>query len=284
MPTSPYLVTLSLAIGLAALATGVLSRSGLPAEEAFGTAQEAIAEGDAGRALSLLEEAANAGHLGALEQLADGRERGYLTTAGPNRSASRARVAVWSWPGQATRARHAYRRVLADSARAGHPQAMLLVAQDLLGGGWAWSEAPAADLPPATRDSAEVLYARLRSTSAPRLSLSFLARALGHDDDARALRQAAVDGGEPQACWFQIVTETDVDLSTPAGVAAYVDSAEACRASGPPPETDYAADAVRELADQAAAGNRAAVDFIDALRAEGVFERHPRLVDVVDPS
>lgn len=119
MPSSPHLVTLSLAIGLAALTAGILSHSGLPPEEAYAAAQEAILTGEAGQAVDLLEEAATAGHLGALEQLAEGRAEGRLVYQGPVRSASSTRVDIWSWPGQATRAKNAYDRALADSAAVG---------------------------------------------------------------------------------------------------------------------------------------------------------------------
>lgn len=123
MPSSPHLVTLSLAIGLAALTAGILSHSGLPPEEAYAAAQDAILQGDAGYAVDLLEEAATAGHLGALEQLAESRKQGFLMYQGPQRSPSSTRVAIWSWPGQATRAMNAYERALADSSRTGAPTA-----------------------------------------------------------------------------------------------------------------------------------------------------------------
>ena len=124
MPSSPYLVMLCLAAAGAALLAGSLTRSGLPPEEAFQTAQEAIAEGDADRALSLLGEAADGEHLGALRQLARAFETGHLTQVGPDRTPGRARLAVRSWPGQATRARNAYRRVLQDSTWAAEEAAL----------------------------------------------------------------------------------------------------------------------------------------------------------------
>ena len=124
MPSSPYLVTLCLAAAGAALFAGSLSRSGLPPEEAFQTAQAAIAEGDADRALGLLGEAADAEHLGALRQLARAYETGHLTQRGPERTPGRARLDIQTWPGQATRAKNAYRRVLADSAWAAEEAAL----------------------------------------------------------------------------------------------------------------------------------------------------------------
>jgi hypothetical protein len=115
MPSSPYLVTLCLAAALAALVAGSATRSGLPPEEAFAEAQVAISEGDADRALDLLGEAADAEHLGALRQLARAYEAGHLTQVGTSRTPGRARLAIRTWPGQATRAKNAYRRVLSDS-------------------------------------------------------------------------------------------------------------------------------------------------------------------------
>jgi hypothetical protein len=115
MPSSPYLVTLCLAAAGAALFAGSLTRSGLPPEEAYQAAQVEIAGGDADRALGLLGEAADGNHLGALRQLARAYESGYLTQNGERRTPGRARLAIRTWPGQATRARNAYRRALTDS-------------------------------------------------------------------------------------------------------------------------------------------------------------------------
>ncbi len=263
-----------------ASACGPAPLNGSP-QDAFDAAQEAVDAGDADRALALLDQAADAGHLAALGTRAEAYEQGYLTVRNPGREGARY-VTVQPLPGQAALARRAYERTLADSVRAGHPPALLAAALQLAGPlyieeGRQVSHAPAADL-----DSAAALYRRLQDTDGPHLQVAFLATALRDEDGRRRHLDAAVTAGEPQACFIKLWWFGDrPDTATAAGMARYLDTIEStCPKS--PGATDLAAESMRTLTDQVERGNEAAVQFLDSLRVEGVFERHPRLAALVD--
>ena len=270
---------LALAAALAALVAGCASPDRTPAE-AHAAARDALDAGDADRALALFREAADGGHLGALQTVADARTRGHLTVPRrPGRAGGPAPVR--SFPGQAAWARRAYQTALTDSARVGSPNALLMMAHDLTGPLKTSGGRTRAEMTEADREAAAAIYRGIVHADVPRLSLATLARKLG---DGRAYRQhveEAVAAGEPHACAFKVWMTGDApDASTPAGFAVYLDRAEACprAADG----SDPAADGVRALAGQVAGGNAAAVDFLDGLRAEGAFRRHPRLGAVLD--
>ena len=269
------------AVALAAAVAGCGGPpSGLSPDDAFGAAMVAVDSGDAVRALALLDEAADAGHLQALAVRAEAYGRGYLRTdygRGYQRGVLPANVRFVVWPGQAARTARAYHDALRAGVDRGDADATLQLAHELaepkyIDGRWV--------KPPADRDSARALYRRLRAAGADPYRLAMLAYAL--DDTAERDRQlaAAADAGNGEACWLRLWwTGGPRDLATAAGFSAFVDDAEA----GPPEMRgeDPVARDLRALTDQARSGNAAAVALLDSLDAGGLFERHPRLAAVV---
>lgn len=261
----------ALVLAAALLAACGPSASGLDPAAAVEAADEALLDRDADRALALLTEAADAGDLGARRRVVEAYERGYMRTP-YERGRTSTNLAVTTWPGRAAFARRAYERALADHAEAGDPDALLAVAFALTGpliqrdGTWE-SEMDAAD-----RDSVVALHARLDASDVPRLALSSLARALGDEDAALRHLDEAVAAGEPNACYYRFWFGGDRPaIHNAEGTAAYYDAMAACSDPG------FLTEAVGPLFDNAAAGMPEAVVFVDSLRAEGVFERHPRL-------
>ena len=254
--------------------------SGLAPADAYKAAWVAADSGEVHRALALLEEAADAGHLGALEALAVAHGRGYISrSASASDPAETVHLAIRSWPGQATRAERAYTDALADSARAGRSNALFAVARRLLNRSWdgdRWTDPTEAD-----RDSALTLYRRLDASGAEPMRLFSLAHSL--DDEAatrRHLRDADADG-HPQACVFLYWMDGGRDLSTPEGLAVYLDQVHACPGPSGAGPTE-AERTVRGLVDRAAAGNPAAAELLAGLQATGVFGRHPALAPLLD--
>ena len=255
--------------------------SGLSPEDAHLAYREALLDGDGDRALALLNEAAEAGHLGALQTLADARERGYLTTPyDADRKGMAAHVPIRSFPGQAAAARRAYERARDAAARDGDPNAMRSAAFAVLGADTFIEGRLDADPTPAQVDSATVLYERLLDSDLPRLQLAMLAKAIGRGDAYVRHVDEAAAAGEPMGCTFKIwMTGDQPKRSGTAGVAETMERAIACDPDGA--GFEYAVDAVRTLRAEIGRGNEAAVVALDSLHALGVFDRHPRLAALV---
>ena len=241
----------------------------------------AHAAGDGDRAFALLKEAAATGELYPLGELATARERGYLRLRLTDGTVIN--HPVRSLPGQAALTRRAFERALAAGAHSGQPQALLDAAQHLVGDVITVNGEVQDDLSPAVRDSARAIYRRIAGADVPQLALALLARRLGDEDAYRQHLDAAVAAAEPQACTFRLwFSGTRHDLSTPAGYADYLDAVEACPRA--PDAPDPAAEDLGKLAALIRDGNEATVAFVEGLRDEGVFERHPRLEAFLDPS
>ena len=271
-------------LALLAVAACSPTRSDLAPEAAYDAHHAALLDGDADRALSLLDEAADAGHLGALVQLARAHQRGYLVTPYDAERKAAAHLPIHATRWQTGRTLRRYERVLRDSVRVGSHDALFLLADRLVApkpvdGEWA--------MPEADRDSAAAIYAALAAQGADPFRLAFLADRLG--DEAAYLRHldAATDAGNPQACALRVQHRRGRHAPfTAARLAEQIDALEACRARAP--ESDrgaytYGDELVVDLAAQAGRGNAASVATLDSLRQRGVFERHPRLAAVVNP-
>lgn len=237
----------------------------------------AIEAGDWDRAFTLQEEAAERGDVGALRALAVAHERGYVRIpAGPDRPQEYRRV--WSLPGQAARMRERYEQALADGARAGEPEALLLVAQSFAGQRQIVN-GEMEPLPEADRDSALAIYRQIADADLPRMSLALLAKGLGDDEAYRRHVDAAVAAREPNACTFKVwFTGTKRDLSTPTGFAEYVDALDGC---GDPEATEHAADRLRPLAENVAAeAAEAAASRGEARQALRLYKRAAKQGDL----
>ena len=75
--------------------------------------------------------------------------------------------------------------------------------------------------------------------------------------------------------------------STAARVGERIDALEACRDRVPeadrgPTPYGYGEEVLTDLADQVRQGNAAAATLLDSLRADGLFDRHPRLAPLAD--
>lgn len=267
------------AVALATLVLGRLQATDRSPQAAYEAAEAALTAGDADRAWDLYNEAADGGHLAALATVVEGREQGYLIVrdAGGRRAGH---AAVLSLPGQALLARRAFERTLADSARSGRPEVLLLLAQTLRGSMTIINGEFDPDWTTEDRDSVAAIYQRIQDADLPQFQLALLAKALGDDDAYRQHLDRAAAAGEPHACTFKLFfTGEKHDRSTAADLARYIDAADAaCQPGGKP---DPAADTVRKLAEQIRYGNDEAAALLDSLRAEGVFERHPRLAALV---
>ena len=258
--------------------------SGLAPDDAFQASLAAVDQGDVPRALVLLDEAAAAGHLGALEYRARSYRLGYLRTDrynGWQRGKIEDAHPFLVLPGQAEAAEAEYQSALRSAADAGDPDAMFRLALELgqrrwLGGEWVRT---ASGL-----DSARVLYDRLVAADAPPRDLAALARVLDLGPDRWSHLARAAQAGDPVACLHRAYDEHGVPFSA-RYLAAAIDALEACRemAAGTPTPVafDHNDQTLGALAEQVRAGNRAARVILDSLRADGVFERHPRLAAVV---
>lgn len=249
------------------------------ASEAYAAYLAAFESGDAEAAYALLDEAADAGHLGALREQIEVHERGYLDPPGTSGDARRLPVTAFPW--HAWGLHRAYNRALRDSAAAGSPTALLHVAHRLAGDLITTPDgAMETEMDPADRDSVAALVRRLDPTDVPRFQLALLSWHLGEEDAARAYLDAAVAAAEPNACSFRLML-TDGYATGPdvAGYAAFLDRAEACPL--PPGGEGVADGGLRRLAAERDLGNPASVALLDSLRATGVFERHPRLETLV---
>ncbi|PAP77958.1 hypothetical protein [Rubrivirga marina] len=257
--------------------------SGLTPHEAALAHLDALRAGDADRALALLDEAAEAGHLEALHILAHAHGRGYLQTPYDSVQKSTSHLPIFSTRWEAGRALRRFERALRDSVRAGSVEAQFLVADRLLG----TRRIPGArdEVDP---DSARALYHTLAARDADPLRLAFLANRLGDDEAYLAHLDDAAEAGDPNACVFRYWRRRDRDARfSAAGVAREIDALEACRARAL--EAHHDAEmftsgerVVGDLAAQAREGNAEATATLDSLRATGVFDRHPRLAPLAD--
>ena len=272
---------------LLALAAGCgPAPSGLSPDDAFQASLAAVGEGDVPRALALLDEAAEAGHLGALDYRARSYRHGYLRTDWSAATSSRPGKieethAFLVLPGQARAAQADYRRALDAAADTDDLGAMRQLAFELgqprwIGGEWTTR--------PSALDSARVLYDRMQALGADPLDLANLARVLNLDDAHRAHLQAAAEAGDPVACLQRAYNDHGYPFSA-RGMAPAIDALEACRrlaAGGVSPVSfDQNVQRLGDLAAQVRSGNDQARAILDSLRADGVFERHPRLAAVV---
>lgn len=240
---------------------------------------QALHDGDRDRALDVLDAAADAGDLGALRELAEVRSQGYLSV--PYDQGGGGRLTVASLPGEAMWTAWRYRRARDRGAEAGDPEALLAVAEEQAGDLVMRGGVRVRTLSGSRRDSVAVLYRRLLETNVSRLRLARLARHLDDEEAYIQLVDAAVAGREPDACSYKLyLTGTRRDLSTPAGLARFVDDAEACPRV--PGDADHAAEQIGALVAQVRSGNDGARVLLDSLRVEGVFERHPRLAEQID--
>lgn len=233
--------------------------------------------------MSLLKAHADAGDLDALRELAWGYDHGYLRVSPTPENDGMSYLLIRTWPWDAPVSARRYERALNHAARAGDETALFYVADRLL-----LPHVRGADDPPssADKDSADAIYRRLVAADADPFRLALLAQ---HRDDDEGYRQhlaVAADAGNPTACVFRTYMDRRAQ-SDAAGIASQIDAMEACRdrATESPYDASlltYADRTIRGLADQVRQGNGAAVALMDSLRAEGVFERHPRLAALAD--
>ena len=254
----------------------------LSADHAWAEYRAAVTAGDGDRAVAMLEAAADAGDWGALGELVQTYERGYLRTSTDSAGTDYRTLPVSASPLRARHARARYADAL-DRARAdGDPHALYRIAGQLLQPHGPPTVVPGempTQVDSAARDSADALYRQIVDADLPRMSLAMLALALG--DSAAYVRHIdeAVAAGESNACTFKLwFTHGQPDLATLRGRVAHYDRVLACDPGGE--ASDYVADDVRALHEQIALGNAGAVVALDSLRALGLFERHPRLASV----
>ncbi len=255
--------------------------SGLSPDAAYRASLEAVGQGDVPRALALLGEAAEAGHLDALEYRARSYRRGELRTdwyRGWQPGKIEASHPFLVLPGQAEAAHADYRRALEVASDAGDHDALFRFAAMLHEQSWhSDTRAPA-------RDSARAVYRRLVGLGADPLRLAYLAHNLDLRDDHRGHLQRAVQAGDPSAC-LQLAYATHNRAFSARTVSQQIDAFEDCRRLAqhnprPGVEFDQAGQTLRALAAQVRRGNHDARVVLDSLRADGVFSRHPRLADV----
>lgn len=235
---------------------------------------EALAAGDADRALALLEAQAETGDLQALAQLADARSRGYLI-ASPGTPAVHLPIETWPWEGPLATRR--FERALADSVALGSESALFLLADRHL-------DRPRPQSP--NVEAARAIYDRLVGEGARPVGLAYLAQRLGDED---AFLRHLADGaaaGDAQACTLHFwQTRAEYDVHSARGMAERIDRIGACQALDPvaeQPTEAYGRYEIEPLVAQHALGNAAAAVTLDSLRALGVFERHPHLLPLLD--
>ncbi len=278
-------MTRFLLAALAALVAGCgAAPSGLSPDDAFQSAMTAADSGDVRRALALLDEAAEAGHVEALAVRARAYGRGYLRTdygRGHQRGVIPSNLSLLVLPGQARAAEDDYQQALAEGARAGDEDVLFRLADKLLDRQFAegvWREGD--------QDSARAVYRRLSAQGAAPLRLAFLAKRLDDDPAYDAHLDAAAAAGDPHACLFQMYrSHGQAEMFSARRVAASIDHVESCRAASPAARDSkrlaYADSTLSSLANQARRGNAEAHVVLDSLRTLGVFERHPRLAAAV---
>lgn len=254
--------------------------SALSPDDAVRAHIDALRQGDAAHALALLTDAADAGHLEALRVLADARQQGYLRVPYDPATKSATLLPIRTTRWKTGRALRRYERALEDAARAGRAEALFHVADRLLEP----RRIHGAHVTVNTDlDSARAIYRTLADRGADPLRLAFLADRLGDEAGHLAHLDTAAEEGDPNACVFRYWARRDRgDRFTAAGVARQIDALETCRDRAI--EADRTVEmftsgerVVGDLAEQAGRGNAEAMAVLDSLRADGVFERHPRL-------
>ncbi len=257
--------------------------SDLDPDQAFAQAEDAIRDHDAEAAHALLADAARRDHIPSLQLLLRSYDRGF-EVPGEWEGTRPVTLPVETWPGQPAVTGFRYVRAVSRGARAGDPNALLLVALDdfretrVVGG----TVVPPV-LTPAHRRAATSTYRGLVDADVDRFELARLAQALGDDGAHRRHVAEAAAQGHPMACTFKVWFHEDdpqTTLSHTVGLTRYLDRVDACVPNQPlPPEALYPLHALRTQIDL---GNPAAAVALDSLRQLGVFERHPELAAVIE--
>ena len=266
-----------LALALALAACGP-APSGLVPDAAYQAATEAVDAGDLDRALHLLDEAGEAGHLESLRRLTHAYRSGELRLRDLGGS-----TVLYLDPPERRQARYqaVYDRTLASAIDAGDVGATVQAAKERLGLRWAQpdrSQLPvelhdrwdAADL-----DSARALRDRIDAASLvgrERLDLAHLNLAVGDSAAALALYDQAIADGDPDGCVLKVFTVHGVyDPSSASGIAAYLDQMAACA-----PDV-WAEGTTRPDGLRATARSARSAEVLDSLATLGVFDRYPAL-------
>ena len=254
--------------------------------------EAALLDRDGDLATALLKSAASSGDTGAFRTVADAAATGFLVSprvgsylyTGGLAAEPDSQLTFRLLPGEGALIAYRYRRSLDKAAASGEPDALLAVAETLLGAqarvasGQLRSLDP---LAPAELDSARHIYDRLTGADVPRVRLAWIARGLG-DEGAFARHIAeGIEADEPLACQFHVWhTGVPPDLSSTQGYADFYDRVLGC---DPDEGYAYVADSIAYLAGESERGNEAAAVAVDSLRQLGVFERHPQLAALVSP-
>lgn len=276
-----FLLTL-LCAQLAALAVSCDGPpSGLSTTEAYNAARQAARDGDMDLATDLLAEAADGGHLDALNSLARGYKDGVLFVGmvTPNQV-----ISIRPSQRRAARYRRAYDRALADSVRAGHPRALLLAAAELMGPRMAVEKRE--DLPAEIRerywdavdmDSVRTLYGQVDSADLYGMDLLAFAQlggALGDTTVMMTLYDRAVAEGASGACIYKIqALYGPTDFHSAAGLADHFDRMIACD----PALLAEGSSSLAHIRQSAASGVARSAEMLDSLKTLGLFERYPYL-------
>lgn len=249
----------------------------LEPEEAVQQAQEALETGDVRLTLGLLKSAADRGHLLALEYLADAYDRGYLHHQDTDRPATQ-NLTFRKWPWEAAHWHRAFATELESRVAAGDAEALImhairLRARTFRGGDW---HDPAAS---ALEESNTILRDLAASGNATAMiQLGFYSEA----GDRHAWFRRAEEAGDPNGCWFQFLfIDSGAHVVTAAEFADAIDRSEECHAMDPNHRFDFAGDKLGSLRAQMEQGNEHASTHLDSLRALGVFDRHPRLRELL---
>ena len=249
--------------------------------ESYEAAGRAIDAGDARAAVIQLRRAAAGGHIWALQDLAQGLQRGYLVSRGPmdQPGMTQSHLAIHGWPGEAALRLRQYESALQRGVAAGDADAALTVASRLLypsSDGSRWQ-----DPTPADRDSAAALLVTVADGGDERAMIQLASMAGIRTPDGRAWLDRAVAAGSTQACWWRSLAETKPRSHSTASLARRLDRGRDC-AGMPDGALEWARvkeQTVGALRRQASAGNADAVAILDSLQTLGVFQRHPDLAD-----
>lgn len=257
----------SVPMRLALLCLLLVGCSSPPPSDAHAAVEAALRDGDGHRALGLLRQAAADGDLYAMAQLADGLERGYVSAGYDEQRGGALHVPVRVWPGEAAWRRYRFTAARDRRARAGDPDAILLVAEHLHHRAWrdgAW-ESPS----PVHIDSAQVLLEPLamRGHINAMVWLSTMARSDGRPGDADAWLRRAEARGSVAAC-TQRAWGARGRAPNVAALAAHLDQLDRCRQmpGGAWVDTEAPIANLRRAAEADAPGARALLDSLIALR------------------
>ncbi|MEM0964210.1 MAG: hypothetical protein AAGK21_16910 [Bacteroidota bacterium] len=240
-----------------------------------------LTAGEPYRAVAALNAGADAGDIRAMSMLVQAHERGYLRGPNDGTQPYQGKLYFRSLPGQLALAERRLNRALEAGRTSDDPEVLLDVARELgTPGVFVYTHDGSDGLTLEEVETARDIYQRIRHADLPQMGLAGLAREIGDSTAWAGHVQAAAAAGEPHACVMTVYLLGDrPDQSTPAGYARFIDEMESCAAS--PGGQDWVGDGLQTLASHAEEGNDAARELLDGLRAEGVFERHPRLADFV---